>query len=329
MSKALLVSPAGVFRTGSEPRMRDWFIPAILRAAAATSQSLLGGRGVGFGCAFAANLIGTDGRIEFELHNGGRFITRTDDRYWLNYLLLNKSYEMDLDNLLSQALTSKDSFLDCGANLGLWSIAVARVIGDMTRVVAVEASARTFMQLEHNWMANNKSFTILHKAVGPVSGEKVSFFASADDHASATLVEGLSPNDAQVESVETVSLVDLVDEQLSKRVAGDSLIFVKLDIEGMERQIFSTLRADENDQVVILYEDHGSEIDHVTKFVLDQGFRVAFLSDDGTLEPIREDKIFRLKELKLDHTRGYNLLAFAPSGTAAARLAALFDLSID
>jgi len=242
----------------------------------------------------------------------------------LTYLLLEQRYEPDLDHFLYRTLTSKDAFLDCGANLGLWSIAAARVIGDAKRVVAVEAGARTFAQLEQNWEDNNRSFTILHRAVGDVSGKQVSFFASVGDHASATLVEGLSPEDAEAEAVTTVSLLDLINDQVARQATSDALIFVKLDIEGVERQVFGTLDPARHGNLVVLYEDHGSETDHVTGFVLERGFRTAFLGDDGTLEHIQGDTLYRLDELKTNPTRGYNLLAVAPHGVAASRLAQLF-----
>jgi hypothetical protein len=139
----------------------------------------------------------------------------------------------------------------------------------------------------------------------------------------------LSPNDAQVEFVTTVSLLDLIAEQSSRQTQSDALVFVKLDIEGMERQIISTIQPNEHGGLVILYEDHGSEADHVTAFVLERGFKVAFLADDGSLEPIQRESLYRLDELKTNPARGYNFLAFTPTGSAASRLAALFDLLIE
>ena len=329
MTKNLLVSPVGVAGADAAPGLPSRVIPSLARAGAALSRSLLGGRGVGLGCTLAAGLIGSDGRLSFRLAGGGSFAVGTDDRYWLPYLLLEQHYETDLDHFLSRALTSKDAFLDCGANLGLWSIAAVRVIGDPGRVVAVEAGSRTFAQLEWNWKDNGRSFTILHRAVGTTSGEQVSFFASEGDHASATLVEGLSPGDARKETVNTVSLLDLLDQQSSRVGASGGLIFVKLDIEGMERPVISTIDPHRCDDLLFLYEDHGSETDHVSAFVLEQGFRIAFLGDDGTLEPIRKETLHRLDALKTNPARGYNLLAFAPNGPAAIRMNALFDLPVD
>lgn len=324
MSKNLLVSPVTVGRPGTSPSLIDRLVPSLLRVCAGASQALTGGRGVGLGCTLAARSIGHDGRLAFRLGGGGTFMVRTDDRYWLTYLLLVQSYETDLDHFLSRFLKATDSFLDCGANLGLWSIAVSRLIDDAKRVVAVEAGSRTFAQLERNWEANDRSFVTLHRAVGEVSGERVSFFASVGDHASATMVQGLRPDDAQEEVVTTVGLLDLIAEQRVRRAADDALIFVKLDIEGMERQIFATVDPANHGELVLLYEDHGSERDHVTAFVLERGFRVAFLGDDGSIEPIGKENLHRLDALKTNSARGYNLLAFGPSGMAAARLATVY-----
>ena len=326
MNYNLLVAPVLVGNAGAKRRMREGLIPLILRVGASASKLALGGRGVGFACTVAARLLGSNDRVLFRLEGGGTLSVETNDRYWLYYLLLTQSYETDLDHFLSRAITPRDSFLDCGANIGLWSIAVARVIGDPTRVIAVEAGSRTFGKLEQNWAANGRSFTILHRAVGTVSGEQVSFFASVSDHASATLVEDLSPRDAEIEVVTTVSLLELIIEQLSDQISADSVVFVKLDIEGMERQVFSTIEPNDYGSLLVLYEDHGSETNHVTEFVIEQGFQVVFLADDGTIVPIRTETLNRLNKLKVNSSRGYNLLAFAPDGAAASRIAALFDL---
>lgn len=255
-------------------------------------------------------------------------MVRTDDRYWLTYLLLVQSYEHDLDHFLTRVLRAKDSFLDCGANLGLWSIAVSQVIDDAKRVVAVEAGSRTFAQLGRNLEANNGSFTTLHRAVGEVSGKRVSFFASVGDHASATMVHGLRPDDSIEEIVTTVGLLDLIAEQRTLRTADNALIFVKLDIEGMERQIFATLDPADQGDLVLLYEDHGSEQDHVTAFVIERGFSTAFLADDGSIESISKENLHRLDALKTDSARGYNMLAFASGGTAAERLVTVYGRSL-
>ena len=323
MTERLLVWPVNVGRRAHPQRILDRVVPTLLRLAVAVSRTIFRGRGVGFACTIAARLVGSSGQTSFQLGGGGYFIVTVDDRYWLQPLLLDRSYELDLDHFLQHTLTSRDVFLDCGANLGLWSIAAARVIRDPERVVAVEASSRTFARLIANWEANDRSFTVLHRALSDVTGSKASFFASAEDHASATLVEGLSPGDAQLETITTVSLLDLVRERMLSD-AGDTLIFVKLDIEGMERQVLATIDPEQHGELVIMYEDHGSNTTHITAFLLERGFGVAFMTDDGTLEQIRRTALHRLDALKVNPARGYNLLAVALRGAAASRLARLY-----
>ena len=323
MSERLLVWPVRVGQRAQPQRIRDRVVPALLRFAVAVSRTIFRGRGVGFACTVAAHLVGSGGQTSFQLGGGGAFLVTVDDTYWLQPLLLDCSYELDLDHFLRRTLTSRDVFLDCGANLGLWSIAAARVIRDPERVVAVEAGSRTFAGLIANWQANDRSFTPLHRAISDVTGREASFFASVGDHASATLVEGLAPDDAQQEIIATVSLLDIAAEQMSGDT-GNRLVFVKLDIEGMERQVLATIDPQEHGNFVILYEDHGSDTTHVTAFLLERGFEVAFIADDGTLEQIRRTTLHRLDALKVNPERGYNLLAVAARGTAASRLAELY-----
>lgn len=323
MRGPLLVWPVSVGRDARPQRMRDRLVPAVLRLVVAASRAAFGGRGVAFACTTGARLLGSGGRLSFRLGGGGSFLVPVDDRYWLQPLLLDRCYELDIDHFLRRALMPHDIFLDCGANLGLWSIASAQVIQDPKRVLAVEASSRTFSSLVGNWEANNRSFTVLHRALSDVTGSEVSFFASAEDHASATLMKNLSPADAQSETVSTVSLLDLLPARISSD-PGNGLVFVKLDVEGMERQVLSMINPEEHGRVVVLYEDHARDTSHVTAFLLERGFAVAFMADDGSFEPIRLDALQRLAELKLNPRRGYNLLAVAARGAAASRLSELY-----
>jgi hypothetical protein len=150
----------------------------------------------------------------------------------------------------------------------------------------------------------------------------VPFFASARDHAAATLVEELAPNDAHPETIRTVSLLDLARERM-RGDANNALVFVKLDIEGLERQVLANIDPGQHGDFVILYEDHGRDPMKVTAFLLERGFAIAFLADDGSVKRIRQDSLHRLDGL-LNPMRGYNLLAVDPRGVAASRLAPLY-----
>lgn len=322
MSDRLLVWPASVAHP-IKARRRHLAIPFMLRIAVGLSRAIFRGRGVGLACTIAAGLVSEGGYTAFRLGGGGYFLVPSDDRYWVQPLLLDRSYELDVDHFLERTLTAKDVFLDCGANLGLWSIVAARVIGDPERVVAIEAASRTFAGLLKNWKLNGEVFTVLHRAISDKTGDEVSFFASKEDHASATMLAELSPIKAQPEIVRTISLVDLL-RQRTARSGEESVVFVKLDIEGMERKVLATIDPAQHRELIIIYEDHGSDQSQVTSFLLDRGFEVAFISEDGSIERIGSGDLHRLADIKVSSTKGYNFVAVVGQGSAASRLAKVY-----
>jgi FkbM family methyltransferase len=310
----LLVAPVRVDHAGGWRKLWNAAVLVSLRLAVTVSGQLFAGRGRGFASVSAARLLGHDGVITFELAGGRTYAVPAGDRYWVEPLLLERAYEPDLAHFLHRCITPSDVFLDCGANVGLWSIATSRVIEDPRRVVAVEAGAKTFAALQSSAAANEGRFTALHRAVGDESGHVISFFASDRDHASATAIEDLAPLDAGREETETVSLRDLIDQYVNDRVA-----IVKLDIEGNECRAMSSIPLDEGGNLLVLFEDHGRDAAHTTtRSLLDRGWIVAFIHDDGSIERIQAGNIERLNDLK--QNPGYNLVAVVPSSRGAARL---------
>ena len=111
------------------------------------------------------------------------------------------------------------------------------------------------------------------------------------------MVEGLSPDDAQRGDITTVSLLDLVRERMP-RDADDALVFVKLDLEEWRSGAGHHRSRRKHGEFVILYEDHGSNTTNLTAFMLERGFNISFMADDGTLEPIQRTSLHRLDALK-------------------------------
>jgi hypothetical protein len=59
-------------------------------------------------------------------------------------------------------------------------------------------------------------------------------------------------------------------------------------------------------------------------FLLERGFEVAFMADDGALEQIRRTALHRLEAPRVNPARGDNLLAVVARGAPASRLGALY-----
>jgi FkbM family methyltransferase len=284
--------------------------------------------------ALAGKLLGRGGRVEFRLHSGGVLIVSAGDRYWIRHALFDRAYESDVDVLVSRVLRDGDAFLDCGANIGLWSIAASEVITEPTRVLAVEASASTYEQLGTNRRANGERFAVLRSAIWDRDGEVVPLYSSLSDSESSSTVEEFAPSNATVESVVTVALLSLVESMRATTggsAGGQPLTFVKLDVEGLEARLLGTLDPSVHGDLLVIYEDHGRDRTHsTTAAALARGFRVAFLAGGGRLKPITDDSLRELDELKPYPSLGYNFLAVAPNGSAARRLLDTYpDLALD
>lgn len=270
----------------------------------------------------AGRALATHGKVRFRLASGSTILAISTDQYWLRQLLFDREYEPDIDNFVTRTVTAEDAFVDCGANIGLWSVAVSNVIRDPDRIVAVESAARTVQQLQENWNANCRPFTIVARALSVRDNELINFYSSESDPASATAVEAAAPSDAQREEVLTISLATLLAAQRSAP-ARPSVVFVKLDVEGVEQFVLQTLDPRRDDDIIVIYEDHGRDMSHAaTVAALDAGFSIAFIEADGRLRPVASSSLAGLAALKTNPRWGYNLVAFAADGPAARRIAA-------
>jgi FkbM family methyltransferase len=271
----------------------------------------------------AGRLLGSGGKVRFRLAGGRTLVVSSTDRYWLRQLLFDREYEPEIDGFVTRTVTAEDAFVDCGANIGLWSVAVSDVIRDPNRIVAVESAVRTVQQLHDNWDANHRPFTIVPRALGVRDDELVHFYSSATDPASSSTVKESAPADSLTEDVLTISLPTLLASQRSASDRRPGVVFVKLDVEGIEQHVLRSLDPRTDDDVIVIYEDHGRDTRHLaTAAALAIGFTVAFIEADGGLRPVPSSSLADLDALKSNPYRGYNLVAFAAEGPAARRIAA-------
>jgi FkbM family methyltransferase len=125
------------------------------------------------------------------------------------------------------------TFIDGGANDGLYSLFAAQRVGPGGTVVAVEPSERELGRLCAN-LALNPDLRIVpvQAALGQVSGEAVLAVAESGHEGQNTIGNRVSNPKVATERHETVPITTLdalVEEQGLERVD-----FVKLDVEGSE-----------------------------------------------------------------------------------------------
>jgi len=266
----------------------------------------------------AAIARGEEGTID--LGEGVTLSYPLDDFYWSRIAGHIRDYEPEMWFVLDRFMTPETLFLDCGANIGLWSSYAALKASHGRLVVAVEPGFKVFPHLVKNCQRNHLDFTVLRNAIWSRSGESRVFFAY-EGHASSSLVEDRSRKLLGRVNVQTVSIDDAIESAL-ETAAGVSAIIVKLDVEGVECEaIAGAARTLGRDNALLIYEDHGSEpASPATELCLQKGLRIYYYAD-GVMCRIENSR--EARALKKNRGKGYNFFACKPGSAFDAQLRAL------
>lgn len=223
--------------------------------------------------------LGGQGTID--LGNGASLKYNLNDTYWLPRGQSIRSYEPELWFIADRLLTPDTLFIDCGANIGLWSCVAASKIKNKDLVIAVEPSDSILPMLRQNHALNNGSFTVLEKAVWNRSGEERPF-TIFKSHVSSSLVDRDDKTPVRQIAVKTTSVDDIV-EDASKKAPSFTNVVIKLDVEGAERQAMDGAKktlASRN--TLLVYEDHRRDPDSkTTTYFLNAGLHVYYIDPDA------------------------------------------------
>lgn len=245
---------------------------------------------VAWGDRTATIALGPDAQISFP----------ASDPYWNRMLLRSYDHEPEMARLLRLLADVDYGFVDCGANIGYWSVFAASSVGGGKPVLAVEASAPTYGQLVANTAPHAGLIKRFHRAILDRSGVEVNLNAEAHE-ARGIAAEGEASNG---ETVTSISIDDLLDQQ----GWAERRLVVKLDVEGVEREALAGMGRALGRDALVIYEDHGSDPTHaLTRHILEErGLTVQLLLDDRAVPIARADE---LDAYKRDRTKGYNLVA--------------------
>ena len=154
-------------------------------------------------------------------------------------LLLNPNYNRpDLDFLLD-GLKEGDVAVDIGANVGLYSLPLAKAVGASGRVVAIDANPLMIQGLAWNAAASGLYNIALHATpVGAADG-RVELYSRSGDAAMVKVEESADG------SVAMRSLMAIVDEEALERID-----VLKIDIEGYEDKVLVPFLAQARDALL-------------------------------------------------------------------------------
>ena len=254
-----------------------------------------------------APLFNSQNTAVLELPSGGRLEIYLNDGYWSKLLKKGYIYEPGLSSILERVLAQTDTyFLDCGANIGYWSVVASQLLPP-GRVVALEASPPQFERLRRNAQLNQGRIEAILGALWSRDGDSLVIMTNERWHAGSSVVnwkDKVGQTRFHEYNIESVTIDTICNRYIPDR---DARIVIKLDVEGAEVQALQGAREVlSSREVIVCYEDHGQDpACSASRFVIeDLGFDVFYCGEHNTL--MRISSIEEVRSIKTDVTVGYN-----------------------
>jgi len=301
------LSPALVVGTG--PGMRARFHLKACLIGAFLVRNVLANRGLQHISWILGRVFGEDNYVIFRVFDNRHVKVYLGDGYWIAPLLRLGDYEPEVRRVLSRVLRADCALIDCGANIGWWSVYASTRVASSDKILAVEASATTFGRLRENARLNGNAFTCVHAAIWNRSSRRLTVHYHPDRHAGASLKQRRSGRLIRRaylrEAVVSLTLDDLVDQRLG---APEGPVILKLDVEGAEMQALEGGSRLLDTVSLIIYEDHARDTScSVSRDIMAKGFRVFYCDDSFRLQMVPDGDSVQI--IKRQTKRGYNFFA--------------------
>ncbi|EJW11830.1 hypothetical protein A33M_2735 [Rhodovulum sp. PH10] len=257
-------------------------------------------RGFSLGCRILSTAL-TAREAVVHLNDDALFAFPFGDAYWSVLLDRRYVYEAELAQFLSSVAEVDYTFVDCGANYGLWSVLASSRPYGKHRAIAIEASSSNAARLRRNADINGGRFTVRHQAISSIAGGRA--WLSGRKHEAFSIADQTSRDHR--EEVELVSLDSLIDDGT---IPAEGRFVVKLDVEGVEIEALKGGRRLLETDTVTICEEHGSDRTHgLTRFVLAEAGCREFVLDPrtGRFEEVHE--VAMMDRIKTNHAVGYNV----------------------
>jgi len=220
------------------------------------------------------------------------------------HLAISGSYERTAVDFVLKELAPGMTFVDVGANVGVFTIPAARRVGPLGTVVAIEASPSIFSYLVRNVKLNDLgNVRLIQCAVLDRNGSNVPFYEAPVSHFG---MGALAPQfGSRPIAVPARTLDGILGEEGIRRVG-----VLKVDVEGYEAAVFRgakhLLTGTSAPLVVFEFCDwaearvSGGQVGDAQRVLCDAGYRIWRLRDFT--------KCRRPKPLEKVITKGYEML---------------------
>jgi len=237
-----------------------------------------------------------------QLGSDSQFAFPFGDGYWSRLFDRADKYEGEIDFVLRAIADAEYAFLDCGANVGYWSVLVSGRAFGSHPALAIEASRTNHARLRLNARLNGDRFETWHRAIGSTSGQ---VWLRSGEHYARSISD--SQDGSGDERIEVTTIDDVLDHPL---FADRARLVVKVDVEGVEIPAIKGASMLLTRETLLIVEDHGSDREHtVSRFLLEETPYQAFVFDPKArlVRPLTELSL--LDRIKEKRSRGYNIFA--------------------
>jgi FkbM family methyltransferase len=140
--------------------------------------------------------------------------------------------------LLSRLLKTGNTFIDVGANIGLYTLTAARLVGPRGRVLAFEPSPRERELLDRNVIRNSLTqVSVDSRAIGDVENAHVTLHLADEQHGGQNTLGAVVYENARVVENAIVQMTTL--DHAVVEAGFDTVDVVKIDVEGAEFLVLS------------------------------------------------------------------------------------------
>ncbi len=221
--------------------------------------------------------IGSGIRSEFVIIEGQKIFLDKEDSLMLS--IKNKEHESVEIKCLKQIIKKGDNILDLGANIGVYTLIFAKLVGKSGHVFAFEPEPSNFELLSKNVKENNhENVTLVQKAVSDKNG-KVDLYVSKRNLASHRIFD--SEEKRKSMEIDVITL-DTYFEKFKKPIN-----FIKMDVEGAEGATLlgaSKIINNSKDLVIMMeyfpkwIKKYGMNPEEILKSLIDKNFKLFHIS---------------------------------------------------
>jgi FkbM family methyltransferase len=177
----------------------------------------------------------------------------------LKRLLVDRCYETEIVDTVRNCIDPNRDAIDVGANIGLFTVLMSRLISPLNRVLAVEPTPGALAHLKRNIARNGRANVVVFEGVAAeCTGEfPLNIIPGMEEYSS--LGEMVHPSTLGKPHQQTTVAAETIDELVAKFGLRPGLI--KIDAEGSEARVLAGCkRTMETHRPVVLCEVWSDEL---------------------------------------------------------------------